>query len=67
MQIDYVKAALIAVWILAVGTLGARFGVTSFAVWAVLAVLSVVPPALMWRLWSVPSPTMSESIRDVLH
>jgi hypothetical protein len=28
--------------------------------------VSLVPPVLMVRLWSTPSPTMSESIREVL-
>ena len=44
MQTDYMKAAVIAAWILAVGTLGFGFGVTSFAGWTALAVLSLVPP-----------------------
>jgi hypothetical protein len=60
MQTDHVKAALIAAWILAVG------GATSFAGWTVVAVLSLVPPAIMMRLWTAPAPSMSESIRDVL-
>ena len=66
MQTDYMKAAVIAAWILAVGTLGFGFGVTSFAGWTALAVLSLVPPAVMLRLWGAPSPSMSETIRDVL-
>jgi hypothetical protein len=66
MQTDYVKSALIVAWILAVGTLGLRLGVTSFTGLAVLALLSLAPPVLMWRLWRTPPPTMSESIRDVL-
>ena len=66
MPTHFVKAAVIAAWILAVGTLGFGFGVTSFAGWTVLAVLSLVPPAVMLRLWNAPSPSMSETIRDVL-
>lgn len=66
MQTDYVKTAVIAAWILAVGTLGLGFGITSFAGLTALAVLSLVPPVVMLRLWSAPSPSMSESIRDVL-
>ena len=61
-----VKAALMAGWILAVAGLGYGFGTTSLAGWILVAVLSVVPPVLMVRLWSAPSPSMSESIRDVL-
>lgn len=66
MHTDLVKAALIAAWILAVGTLGVGVGVTSFAGWAALAVLSLVPPAVLLRLSRAPAPSMSESIRDVL-
>ena len=63
---DYVKAAVIAAWVLAVGTVGLAFGVTSVAGWAGLAVISVVPPIVMLRLWHAPVPSMSETIRDVL-
>lgn len=66
MQTDHVKAALMGAWILSVGVLGYVSGTTSFAGWTLVAVLLVVPPALMVRLWSVPPPTMSETIRDVL-
>jgi len=66
MQIDHVKAALMAAWVLAIGAAGYLSGTTSFAAWAGLAVLSLAPPAIMTRLWSAPAPTISESIRDVL-
>lgn len=66
MQTDYVKAALMAAWILAVGVLGYVAGTTSFAAWTFVAAMSLVPPAVMMRLWRTPSPSMSESIRDVL-
>jgi hypothetical protein len=66
MQTDFVKAALMAAWVVAVGALGYMSGTTSFAGWTLLAVVSLVPPALMVRLWSAPSPSMSETIRKVL-
>ena len=66
MHTDYVKAALMAVWIVGVGALGYLSGTTSFAGWTLVTVLSAVPPALMLRLWSAPSPTMSEAIRKEL-
>jgi hypothetical protein len=63
---DYVKAALMAAWILAVGGLAYMWGTTSLVGWIVVAVVSLLPPAVALRLWSAPSPSMSESIRDVL-
>lgn len=66
MQTDYMKAALMAAWILAVGVLGYVSGATSFVAWTILAVLALVPPTVMVRLWGVPSPSMSETIREVL-
>ena len=66
MQNDYLKATLMAAWVLAVGTLGYVTGATSFAAWTALAVLSLVPPVVVVRLWSAPTPSMSESIRKVL-
>ena len=66
MRTDYVKAALMAGWILAVGGLGYELGATSFTAWTLVAVLSVVPPVLVARVWKGRSPTMSESIREVL-
>jgi hypothetical protein len=66
MKTEYVKPALMAAWIVAVAALGYASGTTSFPGWAVVAVLSLVPPAVMARLWSAPSPSMSESIREVL-
>lgn len=66
MQTDHVKAALAGVWILAVGVLAYVADPTSLVGWAVLAAVSVIPPAVMMKLWRVPAPSMSESIRDVL-
>ncbi len=66
MQTDLVKAALMMAWVAAVGALGYVSGTTSLAGWSLLAVVSLGPPALMARLWSAPSPSMSETIRDVL-
>ena len=66
MKTDYVKLALMAAWVLAVGILGYVSGTTSFAGWVVVAALALVPAAVMVRLWSPPSTTMSESIREVL-
>jgi hypothetical protein len=66
MQTNFVKAALMGAWVLAVGAFGYMSGAASFAVWTLLAVVSLAPPMLMRRLWSAPPQTMSETIRKVL-
>ena len=66
MQPEYVKAAVMAGWVLTVGTVGLAIGITSAAGWAGLVVIAAVPPAIMLRLWHAPVPSMSETIRDVL-
>ena len=66
MQTDLVKAELTGAWILAVGAFGYMSGTTSLTGWTVLALVSLAPPVLMVRLWRAPSPTMSETIRNVL-
>jgi hypothetical protein len=66
MQTDHIKAALTGAWILTVAVLGYVAGATSFVAWTVLAAISLAPPVVMMRLWSAPSPTTSEAIREVL-
>ena len=66
MPTNFMKAALMGAWVLAVGAFGYMSGPTSFAGWAVLALVLLAPPVLMVRLWRAPPPTMSESIREVL-
>jgi hypothetical protein len=62
MQTGYVKPALMAAWVLAVGAVGSVSGTTSVAGW-IVAVLSLV---VMVRLCNPASPTMSETIREML-
>ena len=66
MQTDVVKAALTGTWVLVVLAFGYMSGTSSFAGWTLLAMVSLAPPVLMVRLLSTPSPTMSETIRNVL-
>jgi hypothetical protein len=66
MQTNYLKAALMTGWVLAVGILLYAFGTTSLAGVTLVAVLSLMPVAVMARLWRAPAPTMSETIRNVL-
>lgn len=66
MHTDHVKPTLIGVWILTVGVLGYAVGATSFVAWTVLTAVALTPPVVLMRLWGAPSPSMSESIREVL-
>lgn len=66
MQNDFLKVALMAAWVIVASVLGYVSGTTSVAGWTGVAVLSLVPPAVMAQFWSEPSPTTSEAIRDVL-
>jgi hypothetical protein len=66
MQLNFLNAALIGAWVLAVGAFGYMSGAASFAGWTLLAVVSVAPVILMARLWSAPAPTMSETIWKVV-
>ena len=50
MLTDFVKAALIGAWVLAIGAFGYMPGTASFAGWTLLAVVSLAPPALAVRL-----------------
>jgi hypothetical protein len=66
MQLRYTKTAFTALWSLAVVVAALIGNLTSTFNWIVLAALSVVPPAILWRLWNPPVPSMSESIREAL-
>ena len=64
MDIRYTKETLTAGWVLAIGAAGVTGGATSPAAWMTLAVLVLVPLVVMWRLWTPPAQTLSESIHD---
>jgi hypothetical protein len=61
---DHLKSALIVTWILTVGILGYFSGTTSLAAWTALGIVSLTVPVVMMKLWRVPAPSMSESIRE---
>lgn len=64
MQTDHVKAALMGVWILAVGVFGYVSGTTSLAAWTAFAAVSLTLPVVITKLWRAPAQSMSESIRE---
>lgn len=64
MQLLSIRAALAAVWVLAVCLAGIAGNVNSLSGWFVLAAIAVLPPiVVMWR-WHDPPQTLSESIRE---
>lgn len=64
MQLQHYKAALAAVWVLAICTVGFATRMTSVSAVAVLAAVALLPPLVMLRLWHDPSQSMSESIQE---
>jgi len=65
MTLEYTKASFAAAWVLAVCAIGLIAGVT-FATGLVLAAVAVLPPVVMWRWWTTPPESMSESIREAI-
>jgi membrane protein YdbS with pleckstrin-like domain len=63
MKLEYTKATVAGVWILAMCVL-VYMASASNVNWAAAAVLAVVPILTMWRLWRVPQQTTSESINE---
>lgn len=64
MEIQHYKAALVAVWVLAICAIGFATGVASFTALAALAAAAVLPPLLMVWLWHDPDESLSESIQQ---
>ena len=66
MQTHYPKAALTALWILAVVLAAFMSNVAAISSWIAFAALAAIPPMIVWRLWKSPVPSMSESIRTAM-
>lgn len=65
MTLEYTKASFAAVWVLAMCAVGLA-GEVTFAGRMVLTAVAVLPPLAMWRLWTAPRQSMSESIRAAI-
>jgi hypothetical protein len=65
MTLEYTKASFAAAWVLAICAIGLASEVT-FAGRMVLTAVAVLPPLTMWRLWTAPRQSMSESIREAI-
>lgn len=66
MQLQQRKAIAAGAWILAITAIGIVANLTSLSSRAVVALVALIPPVVLWRFWDVPAQSMSESIRKVL-
>ena len=51
-------------WIVTMGMLAYLAGSASPAAWTAFGIVSLAFPVVMMKLWRVPAPTLSESIRE---
>jgi hypothetical protein len=66
MTLEHTKASFAAVWAVAICAIGLAADVTFASGQMVLTAVAVLPPLLMWRLWTAPCQSMSESIREAI-
>lgn len=66
MQLQQRKAIAAGAWILAITAIGMVANLTSLSSRAVVALVALIPPVVLWRFWNVPGQSMSESIRKAL-
>jgi len=66
MRLEYMKNGIAGAWIVGLAIVAAVLGLNSLVGWTILAVIGLLPPLVMLRLWNPPAQTTSESIRKVL-
>jgi hypothetical protein len=66
MQLQHVKASIVAGWVVVLAAIALSLNVGSATSWLVLIGAGLVPPILLFGIWRQPAQTMSESIREVL-
>jgi hypothetical protein len=64
MQLESAKALLAGLWILVMGIVTYLVNDSSLATWVALIGFTAIPIAAMWRFWSNPPQTISESINE---
>lgn len=62
MQLQRIKWAVTAAWVMAAVILGLVVRDLTWQIWAALIALAVLPPAALLFWWTDPSETMSEAI-----
>ena len=66
MQFQQRKSVTAGAWLLVITLIAFMANPQSPSWWLALAVLAVLPPAVMWWFWSAPDQSMSESIQKAL-
>jgi hypothetical protein len=64
MRTEYMKAAFLGVWLIAVLIVAISIDPTATSHWIALACLAVAPPLMLRALWKVPEPTLAERIDE---
>ena len=64
MALNRIKIAVAAAWMLVILIVGLVLKTTSGEGLLLLAAFGLLPPLAMWRLWTEPVQTMSESIQS---
>jgi hypothetical protein len=64
MSSEHTKTLFFVGWAIAVGLVAIAIGITSVPQWVILALVAVVPPAVVRRFWRAPEQTISESIHN---
>jgi hypothetical protein len=66
MKRKHLKAVLAVAWVLIVSAGAMASNMMPASGWLVLAIVALLPPIVMFRLWKDPPETISESIRSAL-
>lgn len=66
MKLETKKLIIAAMWVLTVCIAGVTAGIGSLLGWAMVAIVSVMPPLFLNQLWVAPAPTTSQSIREAI-
>ena len=65
MQLERIKWAFSAAWVMAAVVLGLFVRDLTWPIWAAFIALAVLPPLALLLWWTDPAQTMSETISEV--
>jgi hypothetical protein len=66
MRFERMKTAVIGGWVLGVGAIALAINMSAAGGWTLFLGLGLLPALILLKMWHQPTPTLSESIRDVL-